>query len=43
MVVAFGSIHRFGGFFVFARPDEGCEYVATLVVAATTLAKIGPG
>ena len=31
MLVAFWSIHRFAGFFVFRRPDEGYEYVATLV------------
>ncbi|MDX1448295.1 MAG: DoxX family protein, partial [Acidimicrobiia bacterium] len=30
MTVAFWSIHRFAGFFVFARPDEGYEYVVTL-------------
>jgi putative oxidoreductase len=41
--VAFGSIHRFAGFFVFKRPDEGYEYVATLAVAALALAVIGPG
>lgn len=43
MTVAFWSIHRFAGFFVFARPDEGWEYVATLSVAATALAVAGPG
>lgn len=43
MVIAFGAIHRFAGFFVFARPDEGYEYVATLVVAALTLGVVGPG
>ena len=43
MTVAFGSIHRFAGFFVFNRPDEGYEYVATLAVAALALAVIGPG
>lgn len=43
MVIAFGAIHRFAGFFVFARPDEGYEYVATLAVAATGLAMLGPG
>ena len=43
MFVAFWSIHRFAGFFVFRRPDEGYEYVATLVVLATALAVIGPG
>ncbi|CAN5848892.1 DoxX family protein [soil metagenome] len=43
MVVAFWSIHRFAGFFVFKRPDEGWEYVGTLAIAATVLALIGPG
>lgn len=43
MTVAFGAIHRFAGFFVFARPDEGYEYVVTLVVAALVLATLGPG
>jgi putative oxidoreductase len=43
MTVAFGSIHRFAGFFVFKRPDEGYEYVATLAVAAFALAMAGPG
>ena len=43
MLVAFWSIHRFAGFFVFHRPDEGWEYVATLAVAAVVLAMLGPG
>ena len=43
MLVAFWSIHRFAGFFVFHRPDEGYEYVATLAVAALALAILGPG
>jgi putative oxidoreductase len=43
MLVAFWSIHRFAGFFVFHRPDEGWEYVATLSVVATALAIAGPG
>lgn len=43
MVVAFWSIHRFVGFFVFHRPDEGYEYVVTLVVAAMAVAMVGPG
>jgi putative oxidoreductase len=43
MVVAFWSIHRFAGFFVFHRPDEGYEYVVTLTVVALTLAVAGPG
>lgn len=43
MLVAFWSIHRFSGFFVFYRPDEGYEYVATMAVAALVLAILGPG
>lgn len=43
MTVAFWSIHRFAGFFVFHRPDEGYEYVATLGVIALALAIAGPG
>lgn len=43
MTIAFGSIHRFAGFFVFNRPDEGWEYVVTLAVAGLVLATIGPG
>lgn len=43
MTTAFWTIHRFAGFFVFHRPDEGWEYVATLAVAATVLAAVGPG
>jgi putative oxidoreductase len=43
MLVAFWAIHRFSGFFVFHRPDEGYEYVATLAVAALVLAILGPG
>ena len=43
MTVAFWSIHRFAGFFVFKRPDEGYEYVATLAVAAAVLSMLGPG
>lgn len=40
---AFWAIHRFAGFFVFRRPDEGWEYVATLAVLATGVAVLGPG
>lgn len=40
---AFWTIHRFAGFYVFKRPDEGWEYVGTLAVAATVLAALGPG
>jgi len=43
MVVAFWSIHRFAGFFVFHRPDEGYEYVATLTAIAAAIAIAGPG
>lgn len=43
MSVAFWSIHRFAGFYVFNRPDEGWEYVATLALAATAVAVAGPG
>lgn len=43
MAVAFWTIHRFAGFFVFSRPDEGWEYVATLSVVAVALAVTGPG
>lgn len=43
MTVAFWSIHRFAGFFVFSRPDEGYEYVVTLALAATAVAAVGPG
>ena len=31
MFVAFWTIHRFAGFFNFHRPDEGWEYVPTVV------------
>ena len=43
MFVAFWAIHRFAGFFVFHRPDEGYEYVASLAVIALALAVGGPG
>jgi putative oxidoreductase len=43
MFVAFWAIHRFAGFFVFYRPDEGYEYVFTLMAVALALAIAGPG
>lgn len=43
MLVAFWAIHRHAGFFVFHRPDEGYEYVATLAVVALVLAVLGAG
>lgn len=42
MTVAFGSIHRFNGFFIF-RPGEGYEYVTTLAVTALAVAMVGAG
>ena len=43
MFVAFWAIHRHVGFFVFHRPDEGYEYVATLGFVALAIAIAGPG
>lgn len=43
MTVAFWTVHRKAGFFVFARPDEGYEYVGTLAATMFALAVIGPG
>jgi hypothetical protein len=43
MAVAFWSIHRFSGFFVFNRPTEGYEYVTTMAVVALVIAIFGPG
>ena len=42
MFVAFWTVHRFNGFFIF-RPGEGYEYVGTLAATATALAIAGPG
>ncbi|HSJ29135.1 MAG TPA: DoxX family protein [Acidimicrobiia bacterium] len=41
--VAFWSIHRFAGFFVFRRPDEGYEFVVTLALAAIAVSTHGAG
>ena len=43
MVVAYLVVHREVGFWVTARPDEGWEYVATLVAMAFGIAILGPG
>lgn len=43
MVVAFLTVHRRQGFWVTARPDEGWEYVATILAAALALGLLGPG
>ena len=42
MFVAFWSVHRGNGFFIF-RPGEGWEYVGTLALIAATIALAGPG
>jgi putative oxidoreductase len=42
MVVAFVTNHWKNGFFIF-RPGEGYEYVLTLMLAAISLALLGPG
>lgn len=43
MTIAYWSVHRAAGFFVYARPDEGWEYVATLAIVAAALAVTGAG
>ena len=43
MAIAYWTVHRFAGFFVFHRPDEGWEYVATLAVMAAVIGFLGPG
>lgn len=43
MTVAFMSVHRYAGFWITARPDEGYEYVMTIVAACLALALLGPG
>lgn len=42
MFVAFWTVHRTNGFFIF-RPGEGFEYVTTLGLTALGLAITGPG
>ncbi len=42
MFVAFWSVHRKNGFFIF-RPGEGWEYVATLALTGLVMAIAGPG
>lgn len=43
LAVAFWTVHRYAGFWVTARPDEGWEYVFVLSAAAVSLALFGPG
>lgn len=42
MFVAWWSVHRNNGFFIF-RPGEGWEYVATLGLTGVVMAIAGPG
>ncbi len=42
MTVAFVTVHRKNGFFIF-NPGEGYEYVATVAFALTALAVLGAG
>ena len=42
MFVAFWTVHRSNGFFIF-RPGEGYEYVATFALGSLGLAIAGPG
>ena len=42
MGVAFWTVHRKNGFFIF-RPGEGWEYVAVLALVGATIAIAGPG
>ena len=43
MVVAFISVHRYAGFWITARPDEGWEYVFVIAAAGFAVAVGGPG
>ncbi len=43
MVVAYLTVHRAAGFWVTARPDEGWEYVATLLAGVIAIGLLGPG
>ena len=43
MVVAFISVHRYAGFWITARPDEGWEYVFVIAATGFALAIGGPG
>lgn len=42
MFVAYWSVHKNNGFFIF-RPGEGWEYVATLAMVGAVIAIAGPG
>jgi len=43
MAIAYWTVHRYAGFFVFQRPDEGWEYVATLALVGAAIGFLGPG
>jgi putative oxidoreductase len=43
MVVAYLTVHHTQGFWVTARPDEGWEYVATILIGTLVVGLLGPG
>ena len=43
LLVAWITNHRKAGFFVFARPTEGWEYLMNLAAACVAIACLGPG
>jgi len=43
MIVAYFSVHRYAGFWVTARPDEGWEYVFVVAAAGFAIAVGGSG
>jgi putative oxidoreductase len=43
MTVAYLTVHRAAGFWVTARPDEGWEYVATILAGMMAVGLLGPG
>lgn len=43
MIVAYISVHRYAGFWVTARPDEGWEYVFVIAAVGFAIAIGGPG
>ena len=43
MAVAFWTVHRYAGFWITARPDEGWEYAFVLSATAAAVAMLGPG
>jgi putative oxidoreductase len=43
LTIAWVTNHRAAGFFVFARPTKGWEYLLTLVVVTAVIGVLGPG